>query len=294
MPDAGTLWSMSITHRVQGFVTLSRPLNVLSAGVLTFVGAFVAGGAFDAASATLRAVGATFLAVAAGNAINDYFDREVDAINRPDRPIPSGLVSPREALGYSVGCFGLAVGLAITLPLLAVAIALVNLLALVLYTEFFKGTPGVGNAVVSYLGGSTFLFGAAAVEAFGSSAASLALLAGIATFSREVIKDVEDMAGDSAEGLKTLPLVVGERTALSIATAALIVAVVASPLPFLLGAFGEVYIALVLPADAVMLYATVRAFSDPSVGQRLLKYGMLLAAAAFIGGRLSLLTGWPA
>lgn len=294
MTDAGTFWGMPIRRRIQGFVTLSRPLNVVSAGLLTFVGAFVAGGAFEAASSTLRAVGATFLAVAAGNAINDYFDREVDAINRPNRPIPRGLVSPREALGFSVACFLLAVGLAITLPVVAVAIALVNLVALVLYTEFFKGTPGVGNAVVSYLGGSTFLFGAAAVDALGSSAASLALLAGIATFTREVIKDVEDIEGDSAEGLKTLPLVVGERIALLIATAALLIAVVASPLPFLLGAFGEVYIALVLPADAVMMYATLRAFSDPSVGQRLLKYGMLLAAAAFIGGRLSLLSGWPA
>lgn len=292
MTDAGTLWGMPITRRLQGFVALSRPLNVLSAGLLTFVGAFVAGGAFDAASATVRAVGATFLAVAAGNAINDYYDREVDAINRPDRPIPSGMVSPREALGFSVGCFALAVLLAVTLPLVAVAIALVNLVALVLYTEFFKGLPGVGNAVISYLGGSTFLFGAAAVGALGSSAGSLALLAGIATFSREVIKDVEDMAGDSEEGLQTLPLVVGDRTALVIATAALVIAVIASPLPFLLGAFGEVYIALVLPADAVMLYATIRAFSDPSIGQRLLKYGMLLAAAAFIGGRLSLLFGW--
>jgi geranylgeranylglycerol-phosphate geranylgeranyltransferase len=285
---------MPITRRLRGFFTLSRPLNVVSAGLLTFLGAFVAGGAFEAASATLRAVGATFLAVAAGNAINDYYDRDVDAINRPDRPIPSGLVSPGEALAFSIGCFALAVAFAITLPLLAVGIAVVNLVALVLYTEFFKGLPGVGNAVVSYLGGSTFLFGAAAVGALGSSVGALALLAGIATFSREVIKDVEDVAGDSEEGLRTLPLVVGERTALLIATGALVVAVLASPLPFLLGAFGEVYIALVLPADAVMLYATVRAFSNPSVGQRLLKYGMLLAAAAFIGGRLSLLSGWPA
>lgn len=284
---------MPMTRRLRGFFTLSRPLNVLSAGLLTFLGAFVAGGAFEAASATLRAVGATVLAVAAGNAINDYYDREVDAINRPDRPIPSGRVSPRDALGFSIGCFALAVAVAITLPLLAVGIALVNLVALVLYTEFFKGLPGVGNAVVSYLGGSTFLFGAAAVGSLGSSAAALALLAAIATFSREVIKDVEDVAGDSEEGLRTLPLVVGERSALLIATGALVVAVLASPLPFLLGAFGEVYIALVLPADAVMLYATVRAFSDPSLGQRLLKYGMLLAVAAFIAGRLSLLSGWP-
>jgi len=130
--------------------------------VLTGTGAFVAGASDALAPAAIAAVTTAF-AVAAGNAINDYFDPEIDAINQPDRPIPRGAVSPRRALGISGVWFAAAVALALALPRLALAIAGVNLAALVTYTTIFKGTPGLGNALVSYLVGSTFLFGGAAV-----------------------------------------------------------------------------------------------------------------------------------
>ena len=48
----------------------------------------------------------------AGMALNDYADRELDAVERPERPIPSGAVSPREALGVAVALALLGVGVA--------------------------------------------------------------------------------------------------------------------------------------------------------------------------------------
>jgi geranylgeranylglycerol-phosphate geranylgeranyltransferase len=283
-------------QRLGGLVELTRPGNAVLSGLLTFVGAFVAG--FDAGvggllfdtSPELRAaaaVGATMLAVGAGNAINDYFDREIDRINAPDRPIPRGAVSPRGALAFSVVLFALAVGLALLLPPLAIGIAVVNLLALVAYTELFKGLPGVGNALVGYLGGSTFLFGGAAVGGRLQPVVVLFVLAALATFAREVVKDVEDVAGDREEGLATLPIAYGERPALVVATVALGLALLASPAPYLLGTFSFVYLAAVLPADAVMLAAAYWSFADPTRGQTWLKYGQLLAALAFVAGRVA-------
>jgi geranylgeranylglycerol-phosphate geranylgeranyltransferase len=141
----------------------------------------------------------------------------------------------------------------------------------------------VGNVVVAYLTGSTFLFGGAAVgDVLG--AAVLASLAGVATLTREVVKDVEDVAGDREEGLRTLPIAVGERRALWLGVVAMLVAVAASVVPAF-GDFGVVYLAVVLPADAVMLHATWLSFRDPAAAQRRLKQGMFLAAAAFVVGR---------
>ena len=273
---------------LRGIVELARLGNCVAAGVLTATGAFVAG-ASGAAFSTALAAATTVFAVAAGNAINDYFDREVDAVNRPDRPIPRGAVSPRAALATAVGWFAVAVAAAVTLPPLAIAIAAVNLVALVTYTSLFKGTPGLGNALVAYLVGSTFLFGGAAV---GSPRAVLVLaaLAGLSTFTREVIKDVEDVAGDREEGLTTLPIAVGERTALWVGAAALVVAVAVSPLPYLSGTLGAAYLAVVAVADAVMLYATYESFDDPAAAQRRFKYGTFLAAAAFVVGRVAVVS----
>ncbi|MFU8866884.1 geranylgeranylglycerol-phosphate geranylgeranyltransferase [Natronococcus sp.] len=275
---------MTAGETVRGLLELTRPVNVIAASVLTFIGAFVAGGVTTHPLEVGAAVAATGLAVGAGNAINDYFDREIDRINQPERAIPRGAVSPRGALAFSVVLFAGAIGLALVLPWLAIAIAAINLLALVAYTELFKGLPGLGNALVAYLVGSTFLFGAAAVGEVGP-AAVLFVLAGVATLTREIIKDVEDLEGDREEGLNTLPIAIGERPALAVATALLVVAVLASPLPYVLGEFGVAYLAVVLPANAIMLYAAYESFDDPTAGQSDLKYGMFLAAVAFIVGR---------
>lgn len=278
---------MSLGERVRGLVEITRPGNAITAGILTFTGAFVARGVgvVDAGIAVAAATGATILATGAGNAINDYFDKDIDRINKPERPIPRGAIDPQTALVFSVVLFVIAAGLALTLPVVALAIATVNIVALLAYTEFFKGLPGVGNALVAYLGGSTFLFGGAAVGNVRPTIV-LALLAALSTFAREVIKDVEDLAGDREEGLNTLPIAMGEQQALVFAVVALFVALVASPIPYLLGTFGVAYIILVIPADLVMLYAGYESFNDPSTGQSILKYGMYLAAAAFIGSRI--------
>ncbi|TYL35907.1 geranylgeranylglycerol-phosphate geranylgeranyltransferase [Natronococcus pandeyae] len=278
---------MTAGETLRGLLELTRPVNVIAASVLTFIGAFVAGGVTTHSLEVATAVAATGLAVGAGNAINDYFDREIDRINQPDRAIPRGAVSPRGALVFSIVLFLGSVGLALTLPLLAIVLAGVNLVALVAYTEVFKGLPGLGNALVAYLVGSTFLFGAAAVGEIGP-AAVLFLLAAVATLTREIVKDVEDLEGDREEGLNTLPIAIGERRALLVATVLLVVAVLASPLPYLLEYFGTAYLLLVLPANAIMLYAAYESFEDPTAGQSHLKYGMFLAAVAFIAGRAAL------
>ena len=129
----------------------------------------------------------------------------------------------------------------------------------------------MGNLLISYLGGSTFLFGAAAVGQLSASVVVLFLLAALSTFAREVIKDVEDLAGDREEGLQTLPIMIGRRPALGLAVAVLTVAVAASPVPYLRETFGLIYLVLVAPAVAVMLYSGYRSFDDPAGGQSLLK-----------------------
>ncbi|UTF53270.1 geranylgeranylglycerol-phosphate geranylgeranyltransferase [Natronosalvus rutilus] len=279
---------MATGETIRGLLELTRPMNVVAASVLTFIGGFVAGGVGEAPLHLGAAVGATAFAVGAGNAINDYFDREIDRINQPQRPIPREAVSPRGALAFSLVAFLAAVAFAVTLPPIAIAIAVINLLALITYTEYFKGLPGIGNALVAYLVGSTFLFGAAAVGDV-QAAVVLFLLAGVSTLTREIIKDVEDVDGDREEGLNTLPIAIGERLALHIATVLLVVAVVASPFPYLDGYFGVAYLLVVVPADLVMLYAAVESYRNPTAGQSHLKYGMFLAALAFIVGRAALL-----
>lgn len=271
-------------EQVRGAIELMRSGNAVAAGVLTFIGSFVAGGLGTPASAAF-AVLATVLATGGGNAINDYFDREIDAINRPDRPIPRGAISPRAGLWFSLALFAGAVVLTLLLPMLAVVIAVLNLAALVAYTEIFKGLPGVGNALVAYLTGSTFLYGGAAVGGDLATVSVLFVLAATATMAREIIKDVEDVEGDRKEGLNTLPIAVGERTALAVAVAFVGVAVLVSPVPYIRGTFGAAYLVVLAPTLAGLVAGAYRSLSDPTTGQTWLKASMFLAALAFVVGR---------
>lgn len=278
---------MASTDRLRGLVLLARPGNVIGAGVLTLVGAFVAAGT-DELALSAAAIAATALGTAAGNAINDYFDREIDAINRPNRPIPSGLIAPKAAKYYAGGLFALAVFLTLALlPPAAIAIAAINLVLLTTYTQFFKATPGLGNAVVGFLVGSAIWFGGAAA---GDLPATLVigLLAGLATFSREVLKDMEDIPGDRSEGLATLPIRFGSTLAWRVAVLAMVVGALISPIPYLDGTFGLAYLIALVPALFVMGYGAFEGRTQPGRGQRLLKVGMYLALLAFLLGRVQL------
>lgn len=277
---------MDGTERLSGAVELTRPTNAVVAGVLTFIGTFVGGD--PVAWPAGAAIAATILATGAGNGINDYLDREIDTINAPNRPIPRQAITPRWALWQSTILMTIAIVLALTLPLVAIVIALINLVALVTYTSLFKGLPGVGNALIAYLVGTTFLFGGAAVGGLAETAV-LFLLAALATFGREIIKDVEDVEGDRAEGLNTLPIAVGDRPAIIVAGGALVVAALASPLPYYVGLFGVVYLIAVVPAIAIMLAGVGVSFRDPGRGQRLVKIGMFVAVLAFVAGRVDVL-----
>lgn len=280
------------TERISGFVEITRPLNAIASGLLTFIGAFVAVGFSTSASTIFHAgaaVCATVFAVGAGNTINDYFDREIDRINQPDRPIPRGAISPREALWGSALLFVAASTLALTLPPLAVAIAAVNLAALVMYTEVFKGLPGVGNFVVAYLGGSALLFGGAAVGSTNPTIGVLFALAALSTVAREIIKDVEDIAGDREEELNTLPIAIGERPATAIAVGFIMLTLLISPLPYLLGGVGLAYLSVVIVADFAFCYAAIKSFADPASSQSHIKYAMFIGILAFVVGRAATL-----
>jgi len=109
-----------------GHLALLRPGNGAVAASAVFAGAIAVAGPAAVAEPLWRLVaagaGAAFCFIGAGNALNDYFDRDIDRAAHPDRPIPSGRVSPRAALGGAAGLFGAALALAATVSLTALLI----------------------------------------------------------------------------------------------------------------------------------------------------------------------------
>jgi len=274
-----------------GYIRITRPVNALVAGLATILGYLIAG--HFPGLEILPLILTVILVTAAGNTINDYYDAAIDRVNRPERPIPRGEVSPTGA--YIIACALFALGILATIPanLLCTAIALFNSLLLIGYAAVLKRIPLAGNLAVAYLSGSIFLFGGALAGITGLAAnLPLAVITMLSMLAREILKAAEDLKGDAVGGARTLPMVTGVRTSVYIAIAAAMAACGLALSPLVQG-WGITYLALMVPTILFILIAVLRArgCTSPecvriSGATRWLKLGMFLALAVLIAAAL--------
>jgi geranylgeranylglycerol-phosphate geranylgeranyltransferase len=263
-------------------IEILRPFNCIMAGAAAIIGFLIANQS-NPVSAILAFL-AVFLLTGAGNAINDYYDREIDSVNRPERPIPSKRISQRAAFNYSLALFAAGCLAAGSLSSLCLAVACLNSVLLFFYARNLKSTPLAGNICVAYLTGSTFLFGGATAGFAGLQANLIPfLLSFLATMSREIAKDIEDIEGDLQGGAKTLPILAGKKLAAALGAVFIMAAVVLS----FFAPFGNVYLAIVMIADLFFIISMIRILREDAAGsQKALKIGMAVALVAFLVGAL--------
>ncbi len=276
---------------------LTRPLNCLFTGIAVIIGAVVSAASLDILWFTpILAFAAAALIAAGGNAINDYFDREIDRINRPERPIPSGRITAAMALRMAQVVFVLGVVLAFFINFYCFLLGALNSAVLALYAWRLKRRGLIGNLAIGYLVGSSFLFGglsmsAQAVPRIPSELMVLVLMAALSTVGRELIKAVQDMQGDQKIGLRTFPLLHGAGKAAVLAIFFICIAVTLSPLPYLMGVFGWLYLATVVASIAAFVTAAaiIGMSQDTRSAMRsslACKVGMGLGLLAFLVGVL--------
>lgn len=273
------------------FLELIRYGNCAMAGLAGVLGAAIAYSAVPGEVIWMPLIfAAVFLITGAGNAINDYFDASIDAINRPDRPIPSGRIKRDSAFIFSIALFaaGIIISYFIGSSFIPFFIAVFNSSLLYLYAFSLKRKVFVGNISVSYLSGSTFLFGGAAYGIEGIRfTLVLFFLSMLATLARELVKSIEDMEGDKKDGAVTLPIKIGERPAAYAACGFGLLVVLLSPLPYFMELFNEYYLFVVGIADIFFLYAMALVLKkNPSASSRYFKVAMFFALLAFIAGSL--------
>jgi len=272
---------------LKGYLAALRPLNCLMGSIASVIGGFVSAPLLSSSliyHLSLASI-AVFLIIGGGNSINDYFDVEIDKINRPNRPVPSGALTQLWILIYSAMLLSVGVVVSGAINLTCLAIAMINSTLLVLYSWKFKRSALIGNVLIGYLTGSTFLFGGAAVSAY-FIPSILFLSAMFAITSREVIKDVEDLRGDLQVGATTLPIKCGVQPSLLLAACFMFVAVVLSPIPFLISAFGWAYLSIVVVADIILMYSIALSWSSPTKASTYIKYGMVVVLMAYVLGRI--------
>ena len=286
-----------MVSRVKAYIALSRVGNGLIAFIGVVLGAHLAlkgvGRAWtwgDVVDTAIVAV-ATVLILAAGNALNDVCDVEIDRVNRPNRPIPSGRVSVRGATRFAFVAITGGLVLAFLVGPAAFGVALAAALLLAFYAIALKATPLLGNLVVGLLSAGAYFAGGIAVDAARYALVPLVFIF-LFTVVREIIKDIEDLEGDRRAGARTLPVALGERGALVVATLFALLGVGLTAVPYLLGwaGFGWRYFTVVLLGVDLVVVAVLGMLwrrTSPEVAaraQRWVKASMFAGLFAIVVG----------
>jgi geranylgeranylglycerol-phosphate geranylgeranyltransferase len=271
---------------VLNVIRVVRPHNVAAALLSTAVGYFMASGG-GAPWILLTCVAS---ATAGGNVVNDIHDRDIDRINKPHRPFPSGAISPRTGWMIYAVLTALTLVLAALLPVVQSVWIVGWVILLHLYSARLKRVYLAGNFLVSLVSGSGFLLGA--VTAGKPSAGMIpACFTFFFVMGREFVKDTEDIEGDRQCGASTLPIVGGESAALRAAAVIFIILAITFPLPSILDVYGRSYgLVISLTVVPLLLVSAYFAWRGRSLGvvSGLLKIGMFCGIAAFyLGARQS-------
>ena len=295
---------MSVRSSVGSWFTLFRFGNSLTGLIGVIFGSLLALDQIprgDLASITILHGLSVWAFMCSWNALNDILDIEIDKLNQPNRPLPSGDISLNNAkiLTAFLMCFSLFClvyagyisssiedGLENWAPSI-----LIWLLAIFLLTNYEsssnyslklkdRGLPG--NFAISLSVGMVILFGAAGVfEPTEPRVLSLFFIGLSYNLAREIVKDIEDMEGD--EGRNTLAMRIGVEKARVLAWLILLLTMVSILAPFALEIFPASHLLLIIPGlMTIFLVKRKLAYAEDRNAQKLIKRSLQLTLLGFI------------
>lgn len=246
---------------------------------------------------------ATFMG--AWNAFNDVLDHEVDALNHPERPIPSGDLTLIQAKAIGRAAFLLSIisllgamtvaalfseNLSGWLPSIGiwfVAFLLMFHYEMVVPASFMLKHKGlVGNLAISLLVGIVIVFGAAAVNGISSPLVWIvATVAMLVNAAREIVKDIEDEEGDLDR--ETLPKKIGADGSRAIAQLLIICSFIPIVAPYAREMLPMQLLLLQSPAMLVLISVKPKLYrGEDYAAQRSLRLAMMLGLAGFLASVL--------
>lgn len=280
---------------IVGLLRLTRPINCLMVGTAVVVSIFLAG-MFSASFYPtifldiIYGFVTGFMLTAASMAINDYFDREIDAVNEPNRPIPSGEINSKAALVFGVILTTIGLGTSFLVNLSCFFIAVLALILFIIYTIVGKNSGLPGNFLVSACIGIPFLFGSFVIsDSIQLNILILTMLAFLSNTGREICKGIVDVKGDRIKDVRTLAVRYGEKNAAIAASIFFFLSVLLSPLPGILYPVSIWFFPFVFITDFGLIMSSIMLLRDSSREsarrvKNLVLLSFMLGLLAFIVG----------
>jgi geranylgeranylglycerol-phosphate geranylgeranyltransferase len=206
-----------------------------------------------------------FTLTAASMVINDYCDREIDAVNEPNRPIPSGLIKPKDALPFAFVLTLIGFATAYLTSVFCFAIAIISWIIFTTYATIGKRSGLLGNFLVSLCVATPFIYGSyVAKNLLEPNVLIFASIVFLSDTGREITKGIVDVEGDKKFKVKTLAVRFGEKVAAAAATFFYLSAVLLSPIPWFLQLVSFWFIPLVAITDVGLIASSFMLIRDHS------------------------------
>jgi len=282
-------------RRAAGFFRLVRPVNGLMMGFAVIVGASLVLAepvTLELGISLMLGFVTGFTLAAASMAINDYYDMEIDKVNEPGRPLPDGVIKPREALVFAALLTMVGLAAAVSTSLSCLGLAAVAWVVAVSYNTRGKQTGLPGNCLVGACVAIPFLYGSIIVrDSLDQTALLFAAMAFLSITGREVAKGIVDVEGDKTRGVRTVAISRGEKAAALLASFLFLSAVLLSFLPVFLNLVRIGYVPFVAVTDLGFLASSVLLLRDPSRGnarriKNLALVSMMFGMISFFAGTL--------
>jgi len=267
--------------KIKYYFQIIRPINF----IITFASIFVAGIICSGVKVfwvnVILASLSGGLVGAAGNVINDIYDFEIDKINRPQRPLPSGNLSKNRALYFYYLVNIIALIIATQINIFSFFIVIISEISIFFYSLKLKKIPLLGNFVVSFFTGFAFIFGGASVNNIDNSLIP-AVFALLINFIREIVKDIEDIKGDTKESVITFPAIYGAKLSVKIIVYLTLMLILLTLIPIAYNIYGKVYFYSIIPVNSLLLYFIIKISNDYSQSN-LMKMSSLLKLNMVLG-----------
>lgn len=281
-----------MSRKIRALIALTRPPNSTLMFIAVISGILLSDEKIFQLDKLILAFITAYSLCGASMAFNDYFDKEVDRVNAPWRPIPSGAISGSEAiiLSAALGTIGIISAAATSLQCLIVAAA--AFLVALIYNAKLKKTGLFGNMLVSVDVVIPFIYGAVLSDGYISPRIITFIFpVYLSNLGREIIKGISDIEGDSLREIRSIARTKGAKIAARLGALFYLAAVLISPIPYILNLVNWIYLPIVAIADAGFVYSSISIIKSSTrenslkVKKRTLLW-MLIALIAFIAGAI--------
>ena len=267
--------------KINASILMGRPINAIMVFLAVIIGGLLGGLHYK--EVILPAISAALISMGA-QAVNDFFDVEIDKRRGKKRPLVEGILTLKEARVVWILYFVTGLFLAILSSIYHFILAFLAATLSYLYSRYIQAKKYIGNLVVSLLVALSVVYGSLGGHVENTILPAIIIF--LVNWGREIYKDIVDGEADYPKKVSLYHILTRDWAGF-LASYLIFLGVILTPFPFLFKNLNYLYVPFIIITDLIALYGITKAIKkDYHRAERYIKVGMITALIAFLLGAI--------